>query len=65
MGLALFSLGRREEALSSFRQAGSIFRASGMLQLAHASARWVARVEKEIATGSSTNVMPQKPVPRY
>jgi tetratricopeptide (TPR) repeat protein len=57
MGLALVGLGRREEALSCFQQAKSIFEAAGMLQLAEASGRWIARLRDEITIslpGSAT-----------
>ncbi len=53
MGLALVALGRRAEALSCFKQAGSIFRAVGMLRLADASARWILRLQNEIEGGQS------------
>ena len=52
MGLALVALKRREEALTCFRQAGSIFKAAGMLQPTDASGRWIARLQEEIKTGA-------------
>ena len=65
MGLALATLGRREEAAICFGQAGSIFKAVGMLQLAEASGRWIVRLQNEIKTSSPSSAAPPKPDPNY
>src|SRR5262249_39054112 len=44
MGLALVELERRDEALSSFRQAEPVFRAVGAAQLVENCRRWIARL---------------------
>jgi tetratricopeptide (TPR) repeat protein len=58
MGLALIALGKHAEALSCFRQAQTVFRAVGMVQLAERCVRLIILLRGEIENDSPASQAP-------